>query len=147
MGESAALATMSQGLFPFDHFVGSSANWSASDEFYVYILFGALCLALRGRARCVVYAALALVGYALAVATTVHVQKCVPTADCFNMTLRFGWTRCQFGFFAGTLIAHFRDARIFRILRQLPAQEAPYRARIYAWSDRLRANAPRIAVD
>ncbi|MGV2290615.1 acyltransferase [Trinickia sp. YCB016] len=122
VGESAALVSMSHGLFPFDHFVGSYANWSVSDEFYVYILFGVLCLALRGRARVVVYAALAIVGYALAVTTTVHVRKCVPTADCFNMTLGFGWTRCQFGFFAGTLIAHFRDARIFHVLRKPPAQ-------------------------
>lgn len=109
IGEVLALATMSQGLNLFPDGVGDLVSWSISDEMFVYLAFGALCFLLQGKARIAGFAALALIGYVLAVWITLSIDRCQLTGKCFGMTFNFGWTRCLVGFFTGALICEFRD--------------------------------------
>jgi peptidoglycan/LPS O-acetylase OafA/YrhL len=115
-GDLVGMALMIQGLNTFNHPVGTGVAWSTSDEFYVYVLFGALCLLLRGRARVAAFTMLALVGYALAIWASVGPHACLAKGRCFDLTYSYGWTRCLVGFFAGALIAEYRDRSIVRAL-------------------------------
>jgi peptidoglycan/LPS O-acetylase OafA/YrhL len=116
VNEVLGLAFMVQGLNIFDHYVGTAVNWSTSDEFYVYLLFGVLCLMVRGRARISAFAALALAGYSLAIWSSVGLNECLTRGACLNMTYSYGWTRCVAGFFAGALITGYRDRSPLRLL-------------------------------
>lgn len=109
VGEVLALVTMSQGLNLFPNGVGNLVGWSISDEMFVYLAFGALCFLLQGKARIAGFAALALIGYALAVWITLSIDRCMLTGKCLGMTFNFDWTRCLAGFFIGALICEFRD--------------------------------------
>lgn len=109
IGEVLALATMSQGLNLFPEGVGDLVSWSISDEMFVYLAFGALCFLLQGKARIAGFAALALIGYGLAIWITLGIDRCQLTGKCLGMTFNFGWTRCLAGFFMGALICEFRD--------------------------------------
>lgn len=122
--ELLSLVTMSQGLNLFDRYIGNGSAWSAGDEFYVYLLFGAMCVALRGKTRVAAFAAIAAAGYALAIGVSAGSSHCLQTATCFDMTYSYGWARCLVGFFGGTLIAEYRGAHVFRALRGRAAQIA-----------------------
>ncbi|MGU7780729.1 acyltransferase family protein [Burkholderia sp. PU8-34] len=129
-GETVALVTMSQGLNLFDRYIGNGSAWSAGDEFYIYLLFGAMCLALHGKARIAAFAATAAAGYALAIWVSVGPSHCLRTGSCFDMTYSFGWARCLVGFFGGALIAEYRGAALFRALRGRFAQIAIFAASV-----------------
>lgn len=106
--ETLALTTMSQGLNLFQAGIGNPVSWSAGDELYVYLLFGAICLLLRGYARTVSFAALALIAYAIAAWIEID-RGCLLQGGCFSSLVhRFGWLRCIAGFFLGTLVYEFR---------------------------------------
>ncbi|MFA8326761.1 acyltransferase family protein [Burkholderia ubonensis] len=45
VGEVLGIVFMTQGLHLFDHDIGTAVSWSSSDEFYVYLMFGVVCLA------------------------------------------------------------------------------------------------------
>lgn len=107
--EAAAIATFTQGLNLFDRHIGLEVTWSTGDEFFVYALFGLICLAARGRSRVVAFALLALVGYALAIWASVGPSGCLTLGECFGMTFSYGWSRCLAGFFVGALIAEYRN--------------------------------------
>ncbi|MBN3788947.1 acyltransferase [Burkholderia sp. Ac-20353] len=124
--EFLALATMTQALNTFDHSVGNGSAWSACDEFYVYLVFAATCFAARAKARIFAFAGLAMAGYGIAIWAAVGLGKCLSVGDCFDSTIRFGWSRCLAGFFAGALIAEFRHREIFRALRGGFAQVATF---------------------
>ncbi|MBN3777766.1 acyltransferase [Burkholderia sp. Ac-20345] len=109
--ELFAVFTMSQGLPLYGHLVGLPVTWSTSCEFFVYMLFGALCLALRGRARVATFVALAAFGYGVAVAASIGSASCISAGGCFNLLFDYGWARCLAGFFLGALIAHCRTTR------------------------------------
>lgn len=121
LGELVALLTMTQGLV-FDHLIANQANWSAGDEFYVYLAFAAVCMVVeRAKARVAAFAALALVGYALCIYASVVHDECLRAGSCFSMAARFGGARCVAGFFLGALIAEYRDVRALRFLaRRVP---------------------------
>lgn len=110
VGEVFAIVFLAQGLNTFDHDIGTSVSWSTSDEFYVYALFGLLCLTVRGRLRIAAFVTFALIGYALAVWASAGLGECLKRGACFDMTYRFGWSRCLAGFFVGALIAEYRDS-------------------------------------
>jgi peptidoglycan/LPS O-acetylase OafA/YrhL len=117
----AALVTMTQGLNLFTDLVGTKVNWSVGDEFYVYLIFAALCFLLRGKARLAAFAALAILGYAVAVAMSLVHNHCLQRGECMNLTFSFGWSRCIAGFFVGALIAEFRHASVTRAMtRRIP---------------------------
>nr|WP_280920973.1 acyltransferase [Burkholderia sp. AcTa6-5] len=109
-GEAIGLILMLHGLPIYDHFVGSLVSWSTSVEFYVYVLFGVVCLLVRGRARSMAYLALAGIGYTTAVWAAAHSNDCVARLFCFSLTYDYGWARCLAGFFLGALIAEHRNA-------------------------------------
>lgn len=106
-----AVLTMTQGLPLYGRLVGLPVTWSTSCEFFVYMLFGALCLVLRGHARVAAFIALAAVGYGVAVAASVVSSSCISAGGCFNLLVDYGWARCLAGFFLGALIAHYRTTR------------------------------------
>ncbi|MEM5389225.1 acyltransferase [Paraburkholderia phymatum] len=107
-GELAAILTLTQSFPMFGHFVGSPVTWSISSEFYVYVLFGALCLALRGRARVLAFAVLSAIGLAVAIYQSLIVHSCITRGACLNGAFDFGYARCLTGFFAGALVANYR---------------------------------------
>jgi len=110
LGEALALATMSQGLSLFQAGIGNPVSWSAGDELYVYLLFGAICLLLlRGPARIALGAALAMTAYVFAVRIEVD-HACLLQGGCFSSLVhKYGWLRCIAGFFLGTVIYEFQD--------------------------------------
>ncbi|SEI16517.1 Peptidoglycan/LPS O-acetylase OafA/YrhL, contains acyltransferase and SGNH-hydrolase domains [Paraburkholderia hospita] len=115
--EALALASMTQGLNLFDHYVGTGVSWSASDEFYAYLIFAALCLFFRRRARLLAFLVLALAGYAMAIWCAAGTQfDCLRRGECLNMTYSYGWTRCLAGFFIGVLIFELNEHRLLRIV-------------------------------
>ncbi|WP_082012214.1 acyltransferase family protein [Burkholderia sp. A9] len=110
--EVVAIVTMTQGFHLFQYDIGTGVSWSTADEFYVYLLFGALCLMMPGRCRVVVFAALAMTGYAIAAWASIVPKSCLAKGDCFGMTFDWGWARCMAGFFIGAVIAQHRDHRV-----------------------------------
>ncbi|RQZ08885.1 acyltransferase [Burkholderia stagnalis] len=126
ISELVTLLTMSQGLHTLDHLVGTKVAWSAGDEFYVYVLFGAICLWVRGRTRAVTFLALATIGYAVTIWAALGPYECLTRPGCMSLTYDYGWARCLVGFFAGALIAEFRDAALFRALRAPIMQTAAF---------------------
>ncbi|KVM92296.1 acyltransferase family protein [Burkholderia stagnalis] len=126
ISELATLITMSQGLHTLDHLVGTKVAWSAGDEFYVYVLFGAICLWVRGIRRVVTFLAIAALGYAITIWAAMGPYECLTRPGCMSLTYDFGWARCLVGFFAGALIAEFRDTRIFGALRTPIMQAAVF---------------------
>ena len=104
--------TMTNGLPISSEVVGLPVTWSTSNEFYVYMLFGLLCLVLRARARVAAFAALAFGGYAAAVYASLVTHACVTTGWCYDMVGDYGWARCFAGFFIGVLIAKYREHRV-----------------------------------
>jgi peptidoglycan/LPS O-acetylase OafA/YrhL len=114
--EGVAIVTLSQGLGTVTRDIGTAVSWSASDEFYVYVLFAAACIMLRGRGRVAAFAVLALVGYAVAVWSSP--ASCAHDA-CYDLTFTWGWGRCLAGFFAGALIAEYCERAAF-LRRRVP---------------------------
>ncbi|WP_244099966.1 acyltransferase family protein [Burkholderia anthina] len=110
--EAGSIATMTQGLHLFQYDIGNGVSWSTADEFYIYILFGALCLLMPARHRAAGFATLAILGYAIAVWASLIPRSCMTRGDCLGATFDWGWARCMAGFFIGATIAHYRDHRI-----------------------------------
>lgn len=123
-----ATITMMQG-FGGMH-VEPLVTWSASDEFYVYVLFGVVCLWTRGARRVAAFAALAAIGYAIAIWASVVPAHCMTNGGCFGVTHDWGWSRCIVGFFGGVLVAEHRNARAFLALRRPAAQVAMFVASV-----------------
>jgi peptidoglycan/LPS O-acetylase OafA/YrhL len=121
IGEALAIVFLAQGLNIFNHDIGTAVSWSASDEFYTYLLFGVVCLIARGRLRIIAFVLLAFIGYALAVWASVGLGECLKLGACFSATYRFGWSRCLVGFFVGALIAEYRlSAPIAAMMGRVP---------------------------
>lgn len=111
-GEALALATMSHGVIPFFAGIGNAVSWSAGDEMYVYLIFGATCLLMRGNALVIAFAMLALSACTLAVWMEIS-RACLLHGGCLNgLVYKFGWIRCLTGFFLGALVYEFRDRAV-----------------------------------
>ena len=104
-GEMIAIVTMTQGLAFPDRDVGNLVAWSTSDEFYVYLLFAAICLCVR-RWRRITFAVAAAAG--LAIVLYADARTCVSIDRCMDLHSSFGWARCLAGFFVGALLAPSR---------------------------------------
>ena len=100
-GELIATLTMTHGVGIFDRPILNWASWSISTEFYTYLLFAALCLALPKRLRLAAFALLALAGYAITCWATLAHHSCLSTQHCFDVTYDFGLARCVSAFFLG----------------------------------------------
>lgn len=124
--EFVALATMTQGFNALSNKFNAAVSWSAGDEFYVYLLFGAVCLALRGKLRTVAFAALAIAGYAIALRVSLVTNDCLVRGSCFDLASNYGWARCLVGFFIGALLSTHHEHALIRALRLRAMQVAVF---------------------
>lgn len=114
--ELAAALTMVHGLNLFDHLVGEFASWSAADEFYIYLMFAAVCLFATGKRRIAIFALLSVAAWTLCVWASGVQDGCLHHGRCLELTFRYGWARCIAGFFLGALLAEYRGAQAIRAL-------------------------------
>lgn len=118
--ELLGIVTFTQGFHLYPKDIGVAVSWSAGDELYVYVLFAAVCLSFRGRARVAAFATLASLGYAIALWASVASGSCIHDG-CMNMTFDYGWARCIAGFFLGALVAECRTALAGLVRHQMIA--------------------------
>jgi peptidoglycan/LPS O-acetylase OafA/YrhL len=100
--EVMSIATMTQGFDFFGYPIGNPVAWSTSDEFYVYLLFAAICVCMRSR-RPIAFVIMATAG--LVVTIYIDAPVCAHTGACLEVHSVFGIARCVCGFFVGTLVA------------------------------------------
>ncbi|MGN6805748.1 MAG: acyltransferase family protein [Trinickia sp.] len=122
LSEFVANLTMVHGFNLFDRLVGDCASWSSADEFYIYLMFAAICILARGRHRVAILAVCALFAWAICVWASTIQEDCLHRGRCLELTFRFGWARCVAGFFLGALLAEYRDTHIVRALSRGHAQ-------------------------
>jgi peptidoglycan/LPS O-acetylase OafA/YrhL len=106
--EVLATLTMTHSLGLFDHVILNYASWSISTEFYAYLVFALLCLLLRGRARLLAFAAVALAAWLVSAWASVRLRQCLHWGGCFDLTFDYGYWRCLAGFFLGALLSQLR---------------------------------------
>ncbi|CAN7307793.1 acyltransferase [Cupriavidus necator] len=104
--EIAGTVTLTHSLGFFDRMILNYASWSISTEFYTYLLFALLCLALRGTARYVAFGIVAIGGVAASLYGAVVTHDCLNAGKCLNMTYDFGLARCFAAFFVGATLSH-----------------------------------------
>lgn len=104
--EAMSIATMTQGFDFFGHSIGNPVAWSTSDEFYVYLLFAAICVCARSH-RPIAFFIMAAAGFGVTV--YVDAPVCAHTRTCLEVHSAFGLARCLCGFFVGALVALSRD--------------------------------------
>lgn len=113
--EIIAFATMTQG-FALDGSLVSAVSWSAGDEFYIYLLFAAVCLIARSKTRIAVFAVLAVIGYVLCLYGSISQADCLHQGECLNLASQLGWSRGLVGFFLGAIVGEYRNAHAVRVL-------------------------------
>jgi peptidoglycan/LPS O-acetylase OafA/YrhL len=106
--ELLATLTMTHSLGLFDHVILNYAAWSISTEFYAYIAFALLCLLLRGRARLVAFAAVALLAWGVSAWASLRLRQCLRWGGCMDLTFDYGYWRCLAGFFLGALLSQLQ---------------------------------------
>jgi peptidoglycan/LPS O-acetylase OafA/YrhL len=106
--ELLATLTMTHSLGLFDHVILNYASWSISTEFYAYLVFALLCLLLRGRARLLAFAVVALAAWLVSAWASVRLRQCLHWGGCFDLTFDYGYWRCLAGFFLGALFSQLR---------------------------------------
>jgi peptidoglycan/LPS O-acetylase OafA/YrhL len=107
--ELLATLTMTHSLGLFDHVILNYAAWSISTEFYAYLAFAALCLLLRGPARPLGLAGVALLAYAVSIWASVRAHGCLQWGGCMDLTFDYGYWRCLAGFFLGAALSQLRS--------------------------------------
>ncbi|MEM5437243.1 acyltransferase [Paraburkholderia diazotrophica] len=98
--------TMTHGLGMFDHAILNYASWSISTEFYTYLLFAGVCIALPPRARLVAMAVLSVLAYAVTCWASIVWHDCIAKTRCLDVTYDFGFARCVASFFMGCAAFH-----------------------------------------
>lgn len=119
--EILEIASMTQGFDPSGDVLGVGVSWSVSDEFYVCLIFAAVCYLTLPKWRQSVFVTLALIGYVIAAWVSIVHNNCMREVPCLSLTYSFGWARCLAGFFVGVLIAA-NNGRFPRILKSGAAQ-------------------------
>lgn len=99
--EIVGTALFAQGMGVFDHLILNKVSWSISVEFYTYLLFASLWVALGGKSRIIASAVLGLGGVAVAVWATLSVHDCLRNKSCYDVSYDFGFARCMGAFFLG----------------------------------------------
>ncbi|MEM5312020.1 acyltransferase [Paraburkholderia sp. JHI869] len=108
LGDAFSIISLTQGLGLFSPSTVGGVSWSASDEFYVYLLFAALCFTFRRKSRNAAFLGLAFVGYVAAVDVSLH-HSCLQRGGCLgSLTGSYGWIRCVVGFCIGALLCEVR---------------------------------------
>ena len=112
-GQLLAVATFTHALNLFDDLILNTPTWSISTEFFTYLLFALVCLVLRGRARLVCYALLAVAAFAITVWASTTVHDCLDKGGCLSLTWDYGLPRSVFSFFMGALCWHWARSHEF----------------------------------
>lgn len=102
--EILATITLTHGMGLFDRLILNTPSWSISTEFYTYFLFAAICLALTVRQRIASFILLSIVGCVISVWASSTVHACLTEKGCLSLTNDFGFLRCIYSFFLGTLV-------------------------------------------
>lgn len=111
--EILATLTFTHSLGMFDHLILNTPTWSISTEFYTYFLFAALCLFVPRRAAIVSFALLCVGGLLASTWASATLHNCEAEGGCLGLTYDFGFVRCLYSFFLGTLVYH--SSRRFHI--------------------------------
>jgi peptidoglycan/LPS O-acetylase OafA/YrhL len=101
MAEIGGTMVLVQGMGLFDHLILNKVSWSISVEFYTYLLFAVLWVALAGKSRVMVSVALAVAGIGVTIWATLGVHDCLNKGFCYDVTYDFGFARCIGAFFLG----------------------------------------------
>ena len=104
--EILATLTMTHGLGIFDKAILNYVSWSISTEFYTYMLFAGVCIAISGRVRLAAFALLSVVSFLITCWASLAWHDCIANVECLNITYDFGLTRCIASFFMGCLAFH-----------------------------------------
>lgn len=104
VSELLATLTFTHSLGIFNDLILNTPTWSISTEFYTYLLFALICLLFRDRSRVIVFTVLSLVGLIVSVWASVNIHNCLVKKGCLSLTYDFGFTRCMYSFFLGTLV-------------------------------------------
>jgi peptidoglycan/LPS O-acetylase OafA/YrhL len=104
VSEILATLTFTHSLGIFDDLILNTPTWSISTEFYTYFLFAALCLMLHGRNRVIAFTLLSIMGLIASVWASVNIHDCLAKKGCLSLTYDFGFIRCVYSFFLGTLV-------------------------------------------
>lgn len=105
--EIVSTLTLTHSLGLFDKLILNYASWSISTEFYAYVLFAALCFALKGRTRIITFAIISLAGFLVTAWASLVVHQCLQVGRCFDVSYDFGFARCISSFLLGALTCHF----------------------------------------
>jgi peptidoglycan/LPS O-acetylase OafA/YrhL len=89
MAEIGGTMVLVQGMGLFDHLILNKVSWSISVEFYTYLLFAVLWVALAGKSRVMVSVALAVAGIGVTIWATLGVHDCLNKGFCYALHRRF----------------------------------------------------------
>lgn len=103
VAEILTTLTMTHSLGMFDRLILNTPSWSISTEFYTYLLFAFLCLALPAKSRVPAFFAMMLSGLGVTVWASVDVHRCLEQGGCMGVTYDYGFMRCVYSFFLGAL--------------------------------------------
>lgn len=101
--EILSTLTFTHSLGVFDHLILNTPSWSISTEFYTYFLFAATCLLASSRNPVSMFAALGTAGLVISLWASTGIHNCMVEGDCLSLTYDFGFARCIYSFFLGTL--------------------------------------------
>jgi len=104
LSQIVATVTFTHSLGIFNDLILNTPTWSISTEFYTYFLFASICLVVLGRGRVIAFALLSIVGLIVSVWASVNVHDCLTEKGCLSLTYDFGFIRCMYSFFLGTLV-------------------------------------------
>ncbi|MDO8300791.1 acyltransferase, partial [Lacisediminimonas sp.] len=90
----------------FHDLILNTPSWSISTEVFTYLLFAAICLFAKGRARLLVFAFLSMAALAISVWASVTFNQSLVKVGCLSLTYDFGFPRSVFSFFLGALCWH-----------------------------------------
>jgi peptidoglycan/LPS O-acetylase OafA/YrhL len=92
-----------QGMGFFDKQILNYVSWSISAEFYTYILFAIVLMAVKGLFRTAFAVLLAASGVVITGWASYSLHDCLQTHNCYAVTYDFGFARCVGSFFLGML--------------------------------------------
>jgi peptidoglycan/LPS O-acetylase OafA/YrhL len=107
--ETLSILTLTHGMGLFDTLILNTPSWSISVEFYIYLLFAALCLFSFGKRQVVAAVCLVIIGLVLTAWASIVLHRCLGEGGCMSVTYDFGFARCLYSFFLGVLLHRFRQ--------------------------------------
>lgn len=108
--EVLSTLTLTHGMGLHDRLVLNPVSWSISVEFYTYIVFALLCISLPRKSRVAAFTVVCILAFAVSLwASAWGPHQCLLKGACLDLTYDFGFTRCLFSFFLGTIVWRLKD--------------------------------------